>query len=286
MPNVLRVLTFNAASLFEPGWDERRHEILAWFARVDPDVVCLQEITESDDRANTAGWLVDHCAEGRWHWEFGGFPWPEVVADPSVRFGSAILSRWPLEAFNLVLLPVDEGDVPAGFTMRSELVHARTAGIDVFSTHLVAPPHQAYHRVRQVVAIDENIQALANPAAPMPPVLCGDFNADPASDEIRYFSAQTAINGRTTYFQEAWTAAANTDPGFTWDRRTNPMVAAMYLPPRRLDYVFVGDPFGRPGGAGLVLSAELALHEPLTGTIASDHYGVLADIHWPLRPIR
>ena len=40
----LRVVQLNAGSLLEPGWDDRRHEIVAWLERLEPDVVCLQEI--------------------------------------------------------------------------------------------------------------------------------------------------------------------------------------------------------------------------------------------------
>ena len=40
----------------------------------------------------------------------------------------------------------------------------------------------------------------------------------------------------------------------------------------------------RPGGAGRVVAASLAFHEPLTGTLASDHYGLCVDVIWPTRP--
>lgn len=43
MVDHLRVVTLNAASLVEPGWPERRRELLAWLDRLDPDLVCLQE---------------------------------------------------------------------------------------------------------------------------------------------------------------------------------------------------------------------------------------------------
>jgi hypothetical protein len=33
-----------------------------------------------------------------------------------------------------------------------------------------------------------------------------------------------------------------------------------------------------------VLSANLAFDKPMTGTFASDHYGLLVDISWPTRP--
>src|SRR5687768_5700606 len=93
---VLRIAQLNAGSLLEPGWDERRYEVAAWLERLDPDVVCLQEIWQSSTGPNTAGWLVDQAPPGRWHWTFGGGGvGPPFATDPTIMFGSAILSRWP-----------------------------------------------------------------------------------------------------------------------------------------------------------------------------------------------
>jgi hypothetical protein len=41
-----------------------------------------------------------------------------------------------------------------------ELLHVRTAGLDVFSTHLAPAPGHGLHRVRQVVAIDDHIRRI------------------------------------------------------------------------------------------------------------------------------
>jgi endonuclease/exonuclease/phosphatase family metal-dependent hydrolase len=287
---VLRVVTLNAASLIEPGWLERRHEILAWFDRLDPDIVCLQEVWDDADNEDSAAWLVENAAAGRWHHVFGGFP---MVMAPwskrSVRFGSAILSRWPIDGHQCVRLPVDDRPDPPHpvYVMQAELLHARTGGVDVFSTPLAPPPQQGYQRVRQVVAIDEHIRSLSDPAAAsgLPPVLCGDFNAEPDSDEIRFLCGLTGAGPVTTYYQEAWRAAGRTDPGYTNDHRTNPLAAALNVALKRIDYVFVGDAFLRPGGTGLVLNAGLAFHQPITGVLASDHYGLAVEIGWPARPV-
>src|SRR6266536_6523809 len=93
----LRIVQLNIGSLLEPHWDERRREIVAWLDRLDADLVCLQEVWESADSPNTAGWLVDNAGgPERWAWCFGGYPLPEALwPDQSLRFGSAILSRWP-----------------------------------------------------------------------------------------------------------------------------------------------------------------------------------------------
>lgn len=64
--------SLNAGSLLEPGWDLRRHEVVAWIDRLAPDVVRLQEIWESGTDQNTAGWICEHLADGGWSWAFGG----------------------------------------------------------------------------------------------------------------------------------------------------------------------------------------------------------------------
>jgi endonuclease/exonuclease/phosphatase family metal-dependent hydrolase len=285
----LRVVTLNAASCFEPGWPERRAELLAWLDRLDPDVVCLQETWEDATTPNTGAQVAAGAAPGRWHHVSGGLPLPERMRrGPGLLFGSTILSRWPIDASALVPLVADDRPDPPhpGWELRVELLHARTAGLDVFSTHLAPPPGQGFLRVRQAMQVDEEIGRRADPGAAVPPILCGDFNAEHDADEIRFLAGLTIVDGRSTYYQEAWRAAGRTDPGCTWDGRANPLAATLHLPPKRIDFVFVGDPYRRPGGAGLVEAADLAFHQPLTGVLASDHFGVVADIRWPQRPPR
>ncbi len=281
----LRIVQLNVGSLMEPDWDRRRHEIVAWLDALDPDIVCLQEVWESPDSPNTAGWLADQSPAGRWAWCFGGYPLPEELwPDQSLRFGSAILSRWPVDHHERLPLPVDDASPDPFRRLAFELLHARTAGLDVFGTHLVPAPSHAFHRLRQVLYIDGMIRDRADPDGAMPPILCGDFNAEPMSDEMRYLNANAVIEGSSTYYIDAWRAAGHTEPGFTQDPAANPMYAAMHLPPKRIDYVWVGDVFGRPQGAGQVLAADLAFHEPRTGILASDHFGLSVDLRWPQRP--
>lgn len=283
MVGTLRIASLNAASLIEPGWDDRRHETVAWIDRLEPDIVCLQETWQSPDSPNSAEWVAEHCASD-WHVAFGGLPFPEPLwPDPTLLFGSSILSRSPIDHQELIPLPVDEhpASTKPAFLMKLELLHVRTRGVDVFSTHLAPPPEQAYHRVTQVLAIDDAIRERASADSPLPPILCGDFNAEPNSDEIRFLSGLATVEGRSTYFQEAWTAGRNQDVGWTWDGAANELADSMKLPPKRIDYVFVGDPYGRDGGAGLVTSCNLAFHEQITGRHASDHFGLIVEILHP-----
>jgi endonuclease/exonuclease/phosphatase family metal-dependent hydrolase len=294
---MLRVAQLNAGSLLEPGWDERREVIVAWLDHLQPDVVCLQEIWESPAASspNTAGWIVDHMPAAGWHWRFGGGGFgPGAWPDEALSFGSAVLSRWPIddhECHRLPLAPDDRTDTFAD-DVPWELLHVRTGGLDVFSTHLAAAPHHAHHRVRQVLAIDEHVrrirgdldaQVFGSRREAMPAILCGDFNAEPDSDEIRFLSSLTVLDGRTTYYQDAWRVAGE-GPGYTQDWRNNPIAGALGVPRKRIDYVFVGDPFQRQGDAGRVIAAALAFDDSLTGRVASDHAGLVVDVVWPQRP--
>jgi len=291
--DVLRVFQLNAGSLLEPRWSDRRVEIVAWLRHLQPDVVCLQEIWQDAQTENTAAWMVAQMPEVDWHCHFeGGTLGEGLWPDPSLLFGSAVLSRWPVEGAAYHRLPVVDDNDPFVTTVPWELLHVRTAGLDVFSCHLAAAPTHGRHRRAQVLAIDELIKAARGERdiwpGPgqlidgMPPILCGDFNAEPDSDEIRFLSSLTVLEGRTAFYQDAWRVAGD-GPGFTQDWRTNPIAAALNVHRKRIDYVFVGDPFQRRGHAGRVLSAALACDTALTGVLASDHAGLVVDVLWPDR---
>ncbi|MFV0309593.1 MAG: endonuclease/exonuclease/phosphatase family protein [Desertimonas sp.] len=294
-PGRLRIVQLNAASLIEPDWEHRRGEVAAWIDHLDPDVVCLQEIWEDASHPCSAGEVVERLDGGSWHWVFGGGPFEGMFgADGSLRFGSAVLSRWPIDDHTYHRLPVGPG--ASGFlaAVPWELLHVRTAGLDVCSTHLAAAPTDGVHRCLQVAAIDEIIGVargdadavtFGRPRAGMPAILCGDFNAEPDSDEIRFLCGLTDLDGRTTYYQDAWRQAGE-GVGFTQDWTSHPIAGSMNVARKRIDYVFVGDAFQRAEGAGRVLRAERAFDRPMTGVQASDHVGLVVDLAWPGGPTR
>ena len=261
---MLRVLTYNVWNLSGP-WRERRVEIVAWLERVDADIVCLQEVVDDGDR-NSARWLAS--AAGYEHVGFDGEA-PEGRAD--VKFGNAVLSRWPIENVRAHRLPNEPGPTD----IQRQLLHARTNGIDVFTTHLTSLYQSGLLREKQVVAIDELIEKEADPASGLPPILAGDFNAEPDSTEMRFLAGTTSLAGRSTYFQDAWRVAGGRGPGSTWDNR-NTFAAKDNEADRRIDYIFVG--WRRDDGLGRVESARVVGDRTLTGTQGSDHYGLLAEI--------
>lgn len=294
---MLRLMSLNVGSLFEPDWEIRRHEVVAQILDADADIVCLQELWNESAEVGTARWLVDALGDAgsEYHFVFGGHRFGEWgEKNPDFRFGSAVLSRWPIEDQHLWALPTAEDPhdpIPA--FMPWELVHVRTAGLDIFTTHLAPAPTHGRHRKLQVLEIDKLIRETRDglddfewglQRVPMPPILTGDFNAEPDSDEIRFLKGLTTFSERTTFFQDAWAVAGADGPGYTSDWRTHPLSEMLNIHRKRIDYVFVGDPFRRAGNAGRVLDCRVVANEPITGVQASDHRGLVVEIAWPTRP--
>ena len=69
---------------------------------------------------------------------------------------------------------------------------------------------------------------------------------------------------------------AGDGPGFTSDWRENPLAAAINVPRKRIDYVFVRGPDTRVRGKPL--AARVVMDEVENGVAATDHYGVYAEI--------
>lgn len=99
--------------------------------------------------------------------------------------GLAILAAQLHDTGVLALPEARPGDARA-------LVSAQvaTAGgpIWVHTTHLHYRLDDGLAREHQVLAVDAAIRSLGRDAADSPQILCGDFNATPGSDEIRFFA--------------------------------------------------------------------------------------------------
>lgn len=258
---MLRVLTLNIWNL-GADWRARRQAIVAVLRRHRPDVVCLQEVVENE-RGNQAAWLAE--ALGGWSWAYAGEP---VKGGPDL-LGNAVLSRSPIELSGSTRLPHRPDDLE----VQRLVLHARTDGVDVFSTHLSWQLHDAALRERQVVELVRFVEARTDRTAPVGPVVAGDLNAEPDSTAIRYLCGLAAIDGNSTYLQDAWRLAGDGGPGLTWDN-ANPHAARDHEPDRRLDYVLSGL-HSRTGG-GRPVECQVVATTPVDGVWPSDHYGVLA----------
>jgi endonuclease/exonuclease/phosphatase family metal-dependent hydrolase len=265
---VLRVLTLNIWNL-SGAWRERREAILHVLRQAEPDVVCLQEVVASA-RGNQAEWLAAQL-DDPWSVAYAG---ARFAAEEDGLIGNAVLSRRPIEVEGSVELPFE----PDPAEVQRLVVHARTGGVDVFCTHLAWQLHDAALRERQVQALVSFVDERSDPQAALGPVVAGDFNAEPDSTVVRYLSGLASLDGRSTYFQDAWRLAGDSGPGITWSNR-NPHAALDREADKRIDYLFSG--FHGTSGAGVPTSCQVVADEPVAGIWPSDHFGVLATLHAP-----
>jgi endonuclease/exonuclease/phosphatase family metal-dependent hydrolase len=149
------------------------------------------------------------------------------------------------------------------------------------TTHLHYRLDDGVARERQVDAIDAAIRALGREPTDPPQILCGDFNATPDSDEMRFLRGLHTLAGRRTHWQDAWLRLHGGEPGITWsseNEHTRPL-RSLDLD-RRIDYVLVTS--RKKDGRGTVLRCEVVLTDRdgdgADAVCASDHYGVLAEV--------
>jgi endonuclease/exonuclease/phosphatase family metal-dependent hydrolase len=264
----VRVLTWNLWWRFG-DWAARRPAILAALAEAQPDLCTLQEVW-ADPEENLAGWLADELGL-RWAWGPARAQeiWQSRVADPSVQCGVAILSRWPIIDPRHEDLPGDRGR-----PLLTAIVDAPHGRIPVATAHLSALGGRSEVRCGQVERV---VRAIGERLTPEhPPIVAGDFNAHPDSDEIRLLGGDLSrqlVPGLVLL--DAWSYAEAGEPAFTWDRR-NPYVARGPDPSGRIDYIRVGLRYDVT--VGRIESARLAATAPINGIWASDHAAVAAEL--------
>ncbi len=261
--NRLRVLTLNIWNRQGP-WDQRLALLRAGIRALDPDLVGLQEVVEYE-----GGSLAEEIRDGLGLEAVFG-----VAHDlgAGVRFGNAVLSRWPIASSRVFPLP--DGGIGDHRSLMLAEIASPHGKIPFFVTHLSWKLHDGFVRELQVQSIAATVKAEA-PIAGLPPILVGDFNAQPEATEIRFLRGLHALDGRSTYFAGTF-ALTGEGPGVTFDAARNPLAVPTHEPPRRIDYVFVRGPDTQVRGKPL--AARVVMDEVVDGICATDHFGVYAEI--------
>ena len=183
------------------------------------------------------------------------------------------------------VLPLPDARPTEGRILLSAKVASTGGPIWIHTTHLNYKLDDGLARERQVLAVDDAIRKLRSDTSP-PQLLCGDMNATPDSDEMRFLRGLTTLGGKRTHFQDAW-ARLHPEPGpgdgpakgVTWsseNSNTRPLRSLDI--DRRIDYVYVTS--RKKDGRGTIHDCRVVLTER-DGTdqiCASDHYAVLADV--------
>lgn len=261
----VRVASWNLWWRFGP-WEARLPLIVDELRRVDADVVALQEV-----------WITDEGSSSRHIASELGYGHVEAALaemSPGVLFGNAVLSRWPITGNEWRPLTALEEDDERRLALRADVDGPR-GPLQVFSTHLNWRFDHSHVRQAQVRELARFV-AESRPRS-FPPIVCGDFNAEPRSAEVEMLTGQRDLAEPGFVLVDTWHAAHPNDPGFTWDN-ANPFVAAQLEWNRRIDYVFAG--WAKRGGAGNTLASELIGTHPTGGVWPSDHYGLVSDLRY------
>lgn len=273
----MRVVTWNLWWRFGP-WADRQKAVLSVLRDLQPDVVGLQEVWAADGE-NLAEWLAGELGL---HWTWAASPaserWQRRIGETGVEIGNAVLSRWPVVEREVLRLPAPP-DLDDGRLALYARLDAPAHPIPFFTVHLSSPLHASAVRRQQVTSLAEFVAA-HRAGTGFPPVVTGDFNAAPDSDEIRLFGGfRTAPAVPGQVFFDAWEYADPAAPSATWDP-ANGYVHPGLGPSTRIDYIHVGAPAG-PDGIGTVEHVRRAGDAPVDGVWPSDHAAVVADLTLP-----
>ena len=267
----VRIATWNVWGRYGP-WEARLTVIVENLSAINADILALQEVWDDDDR-NQAREIAKALG------------YSEPVYAPNLerdgaRSGNAVLSRWPIARHEVRTLPrrgeedaIDE-EGEERLCVFAEVDGPRGA-IQVFCAHLSWSDDHSSIRQNQVADICQFVRDQR--PRQFPAVLFGDLNADPASDEIRMLTGRAASPVPRVVFRDAWEAAGNDGPGYTWSN-DNPFAAASLDLERRIDHVMVGHP--KLGGVGHVLAAQVAGDVPVDGMWGSDHLALVAELRY------
>jgi endonuclease/exonuclease/phosphatase family metal-dependent hydrolase len=254
----VRIATLNVWNT-SGDWERRREMLAAGFAAMAPELVTLQEtiVTEDYDQAREivgAGYELVHQA-----------------AREENGQGVSIASRWPVG--EVIELEQRTSDAFAATSLIAEIL--APGGRVWLVNHF--PDYQLDHaaqRERQAVDTARAVEDLLA-GRPGPVIVAGDLDADPMATSIRFWTGRHALDGFSVCYRDAWESAHPGEPGHTFTP-DNPYSMNPDWPFRRIDYVLVR--CGDSGGPSLLIdSCERIFSGP--DSTASDHYGLLADLH-------
>jgi endonuclease/exonuclease/phosphatase family metal-dependent hydrolase len=279
-------------------WPARRAALQGWLRALAPDVICLQEVLQGPG-VDMLAELFPEGSELYAQWPHRRFahasPW---WRDKRVSFGNAIVSRFPITASAEMELPVEltPGDVfhETRSVLCCTLQVPHVGPVTVSTTHLNYKLHHAGARTRQAIALAAFVERhRPRGAGAFPAILCGDLNAKPGEEAVRYLTGQVSVRGvalegdaareeglhlrESVYFVDSWAHAGRPrgGKGYTWCSY-NPNTTVDLEEDKRIDYILSTPP--RSDGVGLVEECRVVCDHPYVGgCFPSDHFGVLAE---------
>jgi endonuclease/exonuclease/phosphatase family metal-dependent hydrolase len=255
----IKVLTLNLWDVGE-SLDRRDALLASGLARLQPDIVCLQEVSRLPATQRVHSELFAAPC-GLAHHLFSGLGESEVRRAnlPRNMEGLSILSRFPTLRQRRVALPYFAGDIPRQIFL-AEFAIGRDR-IVVATTHLAFPPIFLREREIQARKALEAIDQFTAQADIDAIILAGDFNDELGSPAVQ------AVLGSRHGFRDAYSACRPDDLGATFTS-TNPYVGPGFAPGQRIDFIFATQRL-QPVECKLVFDGTGGLD------FVSDHLGVL-----------
>lgn len=245
----MSIVTWNI--WFSPHARDRRAAMLCDALRdADADVVCLQEVTTEVLPA-----LRDLAS-------VGGYCLSDIAWDGDEGYGTVMLARLPVRAFQRHALPTSMGR-----DLCVALVEPPGAPpLAVATAHLESRRWNNDVRAEQLDVALPLLRQLAPAAA-----LCGDFNFDDGwPEESRLHAAPD--------FCDVWRAHGRGGPGYTVDTRRNGMTAAHKGTEKQTRYDRALVRGASPRGITL-LGTEAHPDDP--SLFVSDHFGLRVELALP-----
>lgn len=239
----LRVMSYNVHSCIGMDGKLSPERIARVIARYAPDIVALQELdvgrarTEGMDQAH----LIARCLEMDFHFH------PALHLEEE-RYGDAILTHLPMRLVKAGALPGLPGKPylePRGALWAA--IDVQGTEVQVLNTHLGLLPGERRAQVEALLGAEW----LAHPDCRGPVILCGDFNALPASTVCRRLRKR---------LNDAQIELDSHRPRGTFFGR---------FPFTRIDHVFVDAGFEVTG---------IEVPDPELARVASDHLPLIVEV--------
>jgi endonuclease/exonuclease/phosphatase family metal-dependent hydrolase len=265
---MIRVATWNVWERFG-RWEERWPAIVEELRALDPDVIALQETWREEERTQ-ARLLADELGYPHWAHE-----------DVEQVGGIAIVSRLPLMAKRRLDLQYSgHGEWPG-----TALIAGVEAGFGTFDVACVVEYGTIFRVLGssaspagRLLAYRVIVDELTARDRDIPPVLLGDLNATPYDEDMRVLTGKVPDAGVGLVFSDAWEMLNGPEGGWTFDMRDNPWLQG--TPPGgryRIDHVLPGVSPDYLRSWRVDDSGRFGL-EAHNGVVASDHYGIFADL--------
>lgn len=225
----IKVLTLNIWDVGE-SLDRRNALLAAGLKRLQPDIVCLQEVSRLPPTEPVRSELFAAPC-GFDHHLFSGLGESGIrdASLPRNMEGLSILSRFPALRQESVALPYFAGDVPRQILLAEFAIGQ--SRIAVATTHLAFPPGFSSQREAQMRKALDAVDRFATQADIDAIILTGDLNDEPGSPAVQ------AILGSRHGFRDAYSTCHPNDPGVTFSS-ANPYVGPGYAPGLRIDFIF------------------------------------------------